>query len=37
MHIKNTTYNRLTSFGIYSLLTIFYAKVINIQLNEAVF
>ena len=37
MLMKDTTHNRLTGFGIYSLGTIFYAKIINIQLNKAVF
>ena len=37
MLMKDTTHYRLTGFGIYSLLTIFYAKIINIQLDKAVF
>ena len=37
MLMKDTTHNRLTGFGIYSLHTIFYVKIINIQLNKAIF
>ena len=31
MLMKDTTYNRLTGVGIYSLHTTFYAKIINIH------
>ena len=37
MLMKDTTCNRLTGVGIYSLHTTFYAKVTNIQLNKAAF
>ena len=37
MLMKDTTHNRLTGVGIYSLHNIFYAKIINMQLNKAVF
>ena len=37
MPMKDTIYNRRAGFGIYSLHTIFYAKIINTQWNKAVF
>ena len=37
MLMKDTTHNRLTGIGIYSLHTTFYSKIINTQLNTAVF
>ena len=37
MLMKDKTHSRLTGVGIYSFDTTFYAKVINIQLNKAVF
>ena len=37
MPMKDTTHGRLNSVGIYSLHTTFHAKIINVQLNKAVF
>ena len=37
MLMKDTTHSRLIGVGIYSLHTTFYTKIINIQLNKAVF
>ena len=37
MLMKDTTHNRLTGLGIYSLHTTFYAKINQYTLNKAVF
>ena len=37
MLMKDITHSRLSGVGIYSLHTTFYAKIINIQLNQAAF